>query len=158
MLGKLKSKIARWAVLRNRMEALKILVNESDIYNIMSALRGPDTQNYDLKYIFTARIRCLAGMDCESAGSYCREEKIVSLRDVIDALKSINADDEHYLGHVTEALIEFKHKGLIDRDEFLLLYELADIMKNVSIGYLTRETAETQVKRLAKRFKDMFKV
>lgn len=158
MLGKLKSRIARWAVLRNKLEALKVLVNESDIYNIMSALRGPDTQNYDLKYIFTARIRHLAGMDCKRSDAHCRDKKVVSIRDVMEALKSINADDEHYLGHVTEALIEFKHKGLIDRDEFLLLYELADIMKKVSIGYFTRETAETLVKSLAKRFKGMFKV
>jgi len=49
MLGKIKSKIARWAVLRNKVEALRILVNDSGTYLIMSALRGPDTENENLQ-------------------------------------------------------------------------------------------------------------
>jgi len=155
MLSKLKSKIARWAVLRNKMEALRILVNQSDIYVIMSALRGPDTENEYLKWVFTARIRHLAGMDCESVGSNCRDEKVVSFKDVIEALKSVNADDRHYLNHVKMALMEFKYKGLIDRDEFLLLYELADILEKVAVGYYSRDGATTLIMNIAKKYRHL---
>jgi len=130
MLGKIKSKIARWAVLRNKVEALRILVNDSGTYLIMSALRGPDTENENLKYIFTARIRCLAGMDCNGSSAYCRSKREISLGIVMEALKSVNTND--------------------------VLCELADIMEKVAEGYFTRETAETLIKSLVKRFKHMF--
>ena len=156
MLGKIKSKIARWAVLRNKVEALRILVNDSGTYLIMSALRGPDTENENLKYIFTARIRCLAGMDCNGSSAYCRSKREISLGIVMEALKSVNTNDVHYLRHVWSALGELKVLGVLDATEYRVLCELADIMEKVAEGYFTRETAETLIKSLVKRFKHMF--
>jgi len=155
MFGKLKSKIARWAVLRNKMEALKVLVNESDTYVIMSALRGPDTGNDDLKYIFTARIRHLAGMNCEGLGGSCRDVKEIRLKDVMEALKHIKEHDLHYLNHVYQALLELRYKGVIDDDEYVLLSELADILRKVANGYYSKDEAKQLILSLAENYKHL---
>jgi len=143
------------AVLRNKMEALRILANEPDTYNIMASLRGPDTENDDLKWIFTARIRHLVGMDCERVGAICREEKIVSLRNVFEALKKVNANDEHYLRHASKALHELRAKGLIDRDEYSLLTELALILRDAGIEHITKDEAKDLIKKLAKKHRHL---
>ena len=38
-----RSRLIRWAVLNNKVEALRLLVGCEDAYAIMSALRGPDS-------------------------------------------------------------------------------------------------------------------
>jgi len=154
---RIKSKVARWAVLRNKMEALRILVNDSEIYNIMAALRGPDTQNDDLKWIFTARLRYLVGMDCGGSGVRCRTKKEIRLWEVFEALKKVNEYDEHYLSHVELALFELMVKGLIDKEEYSLLRELADILQRAGVECITKHEAEDLIKKLAKKHRHLIK-
>jgi len=155
MLGKIKSKIARWAVLRNKMEALKVLVNESDTFVIMSALRGPDTENEHLKYIFTARIRHLAGLDCRGLGRSCRSMKKIRLKDVMEALKYVKVHDFHYLNHVRQALLGLRFKGVIDDDEYGLLSELADILRNVASVHYSKDEAKQLILSIAKKYRHL---
>jgi len=134
---------------------LKVLVNEPDTYLIMTALRGPDTDNENLKYVFTARIRYLAGLDCRGLGRSCRVMKKIRLKDVIEALKYIKAYDFHYLNHVRQALLELRYKGVIDNEEFRVLSELVDIFRNVASGHYSKDEAMYLILSLAKKYKHL---
>jgi len=102
---------------------LKKAVTDKDMYYIVSAVRGPDSQNDNLKYIFTARIRWLVGRNDEIASAFRREKK-VRLSTIVKAIEEVNEYDYHYLVHVGDALDEMVELGLISEREYGFLYKL----------------------------------
>ena len=110
------------------IELLKI----KGVYDLMTALRGPDdTSMINLKYLFTARIRAILGI--EEPGVARRETREVEWQWVKSALEeAVNATQwscvEHYLSHVQHAL---ETLAIVDklRGEAEDLYKLATEIK-----------------------------
>ena len=150
-----RSRLIRWAVLNNKVEALRLLVGCEDAYAIMSALRGSDSGNLELKWIFSARIRYLVGMSSRAWSPYFRRERTVKLGDVLKALDKVSNIDYHYLNHVEYAIMSLKMWGLIDKDEYELLYNLATILNEVAEGSMERKAAEKNIRNLTNKFRNM---
>jgi len=89
------------------LEVIELLKNRG-VYDLMCSLRGPDdTGMINLKYLFTARIRAILGI--EEPGVARRETREVEWQWVKSALEEmVEAQQwtvvEHYLGHVQRAL------------------------------------------------------
>jgi len=90
------------------IQKIRKLITCKGVYDLMTALRGPDDVGMvNLKYIFTARIRAILGV--EEPGVARREVRKVEWQWVKEALEeAVNATQwscvEHYLRHVRNAL------------------------------------------------------
>lgn len=102
---------------------LKKAVTDEEIYYIVSAVRGPDSENDNLKYIFTARIRWLLGKSEEIVSAF-RRVKEVPLSTIVKAIEEVKEYDYHYLVHVGEALDMLFKLGLISEREYHFLDKL----------------------------------
>ena len=117
-------------------ELAELLTHDADLYNVVTALRGPDTEHSALKRIFTIRIRYLTGL----CVVLCREEKTVDFNDIIKAVLAVDTNDIHYLVHVVWALESLEKLKAIDKREAEFLYNLAkllmDIVTNLSLIHI----------------------
>lgn len=102
---------------------LRKVVTDEDTYLIVGAVRGPDSTNDSLKYIFTARIRWLAGINGEIPFTL-RGTSRVSLSDIVYAIEEVSECDYHYLAHVGHALDKMLKLGLISKREYDFLEKL----------------------------------
>ena len=109
---KLKLRILRW------------LLNDWRIYDIVSAIRGPDTQIEGLKTIFTERIRALLDLDLPRA----RHTKEVPFTAIVNAITKISRHDLHYLDHVKSALEIMHDYNIIEQREYQFLRKLLGII------------------------------
>ena len=73
--------VLQW--LRRRL--LRWLLRDSDVYDVVAALRGPDFPAPNLKSIFTSRLRHLLGVAVSFMDVRC--ERRVSLRSVLEAAR-----------------------------------------------------------------------
>jgi len=105
---------------------LRKVVTDEDTYLIVGAIRGPDSTNDSLKYIFTARIRWLAGINGEIPFTLRGTSK-VSLLDIALATEKVSECDQHYLAHVGHALDKMLKLGLISKREY-------DFLENLRYG------------------------
>jgi len=112
--------------LREKFEQFKALIAIPDFYNIAAAIRGPDTGNSSLKWIFTARIRYLIGV--RNNGAAIRTINKVHIEHVENAVLNLRKGDLHYLDHVQHALTALASLGAIDHEEHWFLYYLADAL------------------------------
>jgi len=91
------------------LKRLRGLLGFQVVYDIAVALRGPDYVADRLKYVFTARLRWLAGVDVFSADTRCEEK--VALTHVEEAalearewFKKTRTGFRHWLEHMYTAL------------------------------------------------------
>ena len=108
------------------------IIWDPDIYNIATALRGPDSWNSELKRIFTARIRALVGLKPNIDLSIeVRESSKIELDDIVYAILNVSRVDYHYLEHVKAALSSLSALlgSSADRRELEFLKELAYLLK-----------------------------
>jgi hypothetical protein len=119
---------------------LTALVNRPVIYDIMSALRGPDIDlkimsDWNLKWIFTARIRSLIGMKVPIVAAV-RMNNHFELKELVLAIREVRAQSgmSHYLYHIREALralSQILHDDLVSQ-ELTALSTLTDMMYRYS--------------------------
>lgn len=101
---------------------LKRVINNDALYDIVSAMRGPDNVRGSIKYVFTARIRVLAGL--ESNQLTRRDEKYITEQYInVCIIDGIGLPD-HYYTHIYDALQALRVMGLIELDEYQFLREL----------------------------------
>jgi len=124
-------------------EALKEFVKETSwtehVYDVISAIRGNDVMNTELKRIFTSRIRWLIGFDGGKGAT--KPEATIYLETIKEAVKImkrqraisrgklnriVNSAYYHYLEHVIYAIKGLRTLGLIDHQEGLFLESLAE--------------------------------
>jgi len=108
------------------------------LYDVLAVLRGPDSENIPLKVLFTLRVRHIVfGDDC----LFCRKTKKINFADVLDALCTVTKYDYHYLAHVLSALDSLHSLRLIDKDEYEMLYDLADAYDEIAMAERYEEKA-----------------
>jgi len=133
------------------LELLKQLLQNEDAYQVIAAIRGPDTkQNHNLKYIFTARIRFYAGLELRFLA--VRQTGKLDIETIVDAAEEARKWAErdysgclHFLGHVFDALhaLMWMHKD--DEKAFKELGDLkllASWMEDYARGWISREELE----------------
>lgn len=106
-------------------ETLDIVATSGEIYNIVCGLRGPDSGNKYLKYIFTSRLRGIIGV----YGVNVREESTIEFEDIVNAILTMEKHDEHYLNHMYwsfKCLYEIS-----ENREALFLSKLAEILDSM---------------------------
>ena len=110
---------------------LKTIAESKTLYDIVTALRGPDSKNSGLKYIFTSRIRHLALQlkisDTPHVG-WERNTKYFTSHNIAAAVMQLHPYDIHYLHHVLDALNSLHSLNLINTDEYICLSSLAQVL------------------------------
>jgi len=144
-----------WNVLR--VKALKKVVNNSTLYSVVSAIRGCDSGSTALKYLFTARIRYLAGLEQSNVPVDVRECRKISLLMIYKALEEVSRTDIHCLDHAVSALDALEKLELIDSEEAEVLRKIASILTEVARQWITRDEAVKTVKELAKKYSKIIK-
>ena len=110
--------------LQKKFEQFRELIAMHTFYDIASALRGPDTDNAGLKWIFSSRIRHLLGVRAIAVTT--RPRASIPLQWLEQALEKLTYRDSHYLFHVLSALSALHEVKAIDVREYWFLYYLAD--------------------------------
>ena len=104
------------------------MLNTHDFYVIVSALRGPDGNCENLKFIFTARIRHL--INIKSDDITIRKHKTISADALYsafkDATKMSSGAFRHYYSHNRNALEALLRNKLIDIKEYSFLKNMLD--------------------------------
>lgn len=114
----------------DKKDILKTVFNDEALYDIISATRGPDNEDEYIKYLFTARIRFLAGMGNNGYFAQIRSTKYVSEDMVKGFLAHLDNISKHYLVHVSTALIALERLKLIEADEYDFLTSLIVIIRH----------------------------
>ena len=115
-----------------------IIMGDVVSYHLVSAIRGPDFNAFNLKYLFTSRIRYLLGAEIESGISVRDEPFILSqwvqyaITELKKWIKKSPSGCYHYLDHVKDALCELKFLGFITKEEFKVLRNLTNIFQFVT--------------------------
>jgi len=145
--------------LRNKLKVwmLRKVVNDQTLYDIISAIRGCDSYNTVLKYLFTARIRYLAGLEQSNVPVDVRECRKISLLMIYKTLEEVSRTDIHCLDHAVSALDALEKLELIDSEEAEVLKKIASILTEVARQWITRDEAVKTVKELAKKYKGLIK-
>jgi len=145
--------------LRNKLKVwmLRKVINDQTLYDIISAIRGCDSYNTVLKYLFTARIRCLAGMNIDDAFADVRVDKEIKLWMIYRAVESVSEADIHYLEHITYAINALRRLKLIDEKEADMLNAIATILIDVAKRAIDRDTARKKIEELTKKYKGLIK-
>lgn len=113
------------------LQSIVAELNENeDIYNILTAIRGPDFASSahapyanNMKRLFTQRIRFLAGMTSSRAA--CRSEKQVFLSEELFSIPThIISAFRHYIIHIEEALNALLSLEMINKREYAFLISL----------------------------------
>ena len=145
--------------LRDKVKVLmlKKVLNDLTLYDVVSAIRGCDSGSRALKYLFTARIRYLAGLDPVNVEVDIRECRKVNLLMVYKALEEVSRTDIHCLDHIIVALDALRRLKLIDSEEAEMLEALATLLANVARGTIKRDTAREKIDELTKEYGKLIK-
>jgi len=139
---------------------LKTALQTPSIYQIISAIRGPDIHGDNLKWLFTCRIRALIARTCP--GNTRTHPKVdfelimEAYREAYNAMRS-GADVEHFLGHTYEALVQLGGLEGITGREFMETYELR-ILAYTFIDLLGSNTPPEEAEKHLKVVYDRFEV
>jgi len=136
--------------MEDEIKALRELINDKDTYNIITAIRGPDSCNYGLKWIFTARIRYLLGL--RNLVVDIRLSPAVGKRLLYSALEELTDADLHYLYHVSNALKSLHCTGVLDEEEYEFLQQLCDIYVKYLCYFEYREHIEVELTQLIEEY------
>ena len=145
--------------LRDKVKVLilKKVLNDSTLYDVVTAIRGCDSGSRALKYLFTARIRYLAGLDPVNVEVDVREYGRINLLMIYEALGKVSRTDIHCLDHIVPALDALEKLELIDSKEAEVLREIASILNSVARQFMTRDEAVKAVNKLAEKYSDIIK-
>lgn len=105
-------------------------LTEEELWDVMTALRGPDNCNYILKQAITARIRYLIGMRGDNRGRAITKRTPLGKPTVNNVLKKLTNIDRphHFLKHVANAInVLYRHELITynEKNNFhKLIYEL----------------------------------
>ena len=133
------------------------LLEDQDIWDLVTAFRGVDADSFNLKWIFTARIRYLAGH--RDATLYLRDKPTIGSSNLSQALIEAENMDltglDHYLTHMEKALIVLHKAGLIDSEEYNFLRELSGFILEwaTSLRYKDEDIKSTTVDTLIAKWK-----
>lgn len=86
---------------------MQLDITTADGYNIACALRGPDSSNTVLKWVFTARIRALAGLALSGSHGLVRIDTlpVPYATDLRGLLPSLINRHYHFLNHARSAAL-----------------------------------------------------
>lgn len=117
------------------------VLNSGALYDVASAMRGPDDDCVGLKFIFTARIRSLAGVYNEDV--LLRDTKVINrdiLRDAIEDIITMHKNAaRHYISHVDSALQALKYYKRISKPEYKFLQHIIHHFHRYFAGYINED-------------------
>ena len=117
------------------------VLNSEALYDVASAMRGPDDDCVGLKYLFTARIRSLAGIYSDTL--LLRDTKRVNrdiLRDAIENIITMHKDAaRHYISHVDSALEALKYYKIMSKPEYKFLQHIIHHFHRYFAGYINED-------------------
>ena len=146
---------------KEKIETLKQLLKDENIYNLVTALRGCDFYSPSLKRIFTARIRYLLGIEYPHV-AVRKTPKIKDsrlLRAILDVYEIKDCRMlYHYLGHVHSALDCLRQYNAIDRLEYEFLHDLRIFFETLAydVDFNGRKLDVNEIRETIKNFKAMY--
>ena len=142
---------------RVRVWLLKKVVNDPVLYDVITAIRGCDSTNSTLKYLFTSRIRYLAGLNPDNVNVNVRVNKEVELWMIYKAVDTVSETDAHCLTHIEYAINTLRRLKLIDEKEACMLSTIARTLILIATGEEDRDTVRKMIDKLAKEYEELIK-
>ena len=142
---------------RIRVRLLKKVVNDPVLYDVITAIRGCDSTNSALKYLFTSRIRYLAGLDPSNVNVDVRVNEEIKLRMIYKAVDTVSEVDAHCLSHIECAINALRKLKLMDEKEAYMLTAIARTLILIAIGEEDRDTVRKMIDKLAKEYEELIK-
>ena len=139
---------------------LKTVLETPSLYQIISAVRGPDIFGDNLKWLFTCRLRALIARTCPGN---VRTSPKVDFSLVMEAYREAwnaymkGVDVEHFLGHTYEALVQLGGFDEITGEAFRETYELR-ILAFTFMELLSHHTPPLEAEEHLKVVYDRFEV
>jgi len=124
------------------LDRLADLVEHEEVRAIVKAIRGPDTGNASLKWIFTARIRHLALRGRTHLIGQVRPGSTVDFNDIASALVTAAPEDAHLLEWSKLALAHMRLMLPEHRRELKFLEGLADALMSAAMSGEARSDLE----------------
>jgi len=109
------------------------LLDDSEVFRLATALRGPDTENVALKEMFTLPIRAKLGV------SRFAEYAMFNIRfdTLVKAVLTVCEHDLHFLDHVDYALDVLVKNYMLDEDRYRELTTLINALRQIALTSLT---------------------
>ena len=145
------------------MEKLCELLKSREMWDIASALRGPDYCAEQLKWIFTARLRTLVGLGGEVGETPVdvRKRMTIYVEEILQAAEEARQwrtdtmfGFNHWLSHVHKAILaiwkEMRKQGINNavEKELVELLQLLNMLEDYAFDKLSLEEFAMKAKKL----------
>jgi len=117
-----------------KIEALRKVVGDPVLYEVVCALRGPDLKrSWHLKTIFTWPIRWIAArLEFEFSLKVIFEYITpLNLSTVLNTLSDVEGDMEHYISHIKKAYRALSNIGILPKDICKYVIECIKVVEKV---------------------------
>ena len=141
-----------------RIAVLKRVMSEKLLYDIATALRGPDIKyTYMLKEVLTRTIRDIAACPDVPDDVIVARMNPVDIEMLLGELKDAEGDVSHYLMHISDAFQAFFHLKIIDHHTLFYVMRVIEAIDNAvreieDTGKLSDNTFECCMDMVEKAF------
>ena len=158
--------VDRRTELRDMLMKLKELLEDSDVYDVATALRGPDLDNGIIKGSLTGRVRYFvygryaSGVGTVRAAKFTRRTALAVIDEVRYLVEHGVFNDTHvvlgfihYLRHVRSAVYVLQFSRLMSNEEGDLMWNFLSRLLYIFEGHADNLTTISNLRNLKKRYK-----
>jgi len=141
-----------------RVKVLMSIMGDKYLYDIATALRGPDIKyTYMLKEVLTRTIRDIAACPDVPDDVIVARMNPVDIEMLLGELKDAEGDVSHYLMHISDAFQAFFHLKIIDHHTLFYVMRVIEAIDNAvreieDTGKLSDNTFECCMDMVEKAF------
>ena len=137
--------------LEERRKILKTIMDDSDLYDVASAIRGPDLRckwGADFKEMYTIPIREIAKQSVNPIGVILSRITPEKLEGILLSLRDVEGRTVHFTNHVAFAFRAFYNLLLIPEDVYNYVLDTIDLITEVAQmrGEITESIREYYLK------------
>ena len=117
--------------LEEKRKILRAVVKDNDLYDVATALRGPDLKckwDVDLKEMYTMPIRAIALQSVDPVETVLTRITPERLEEVLLSLKHFEGKVVHFITHVAFAFRAFRDLLLIPEDVYDYVLDTTDVI------------------------------
>ena len=146
---------------KEKVELLQKVLEDPTLYNIVSAIRGPDL-HYEsaLKVLFTIPLRYIASGAMSPAEAIRTFMNPTQVRIVLEGIHDVRGNFGHWTSHIIDAYDALFYLGLIDArirryvDVVLEIISYAHGLTSVTSVKLTNDMIDRYVKEVEEAYKE----
>jgi len=149
--------------LKEKLNILRTVMTDNDLYDVASAIRGPDLRcrwDIDLKEMYTMPIRAIALRSVNPVETVLTRITPERLEGVLLALKDVEGNIIHFTNHVAFAFRAFYDLLLIPEDIYDYVLDTVDLITEVAQmgGEITESVREwfSKIKKTYDRLREKY--